>query len=137
LIKSASRVSGLIFAPTSIISEPIITVAPSKNGTKSPLFDSKLTAIRGAQEPKSSPPLYANPLALFRISVENRSDKNAGIGPNPDVATMIKSIVKIILSTNVVALTNPYNIGIASIAAADAKEKKKRQTTLLNYLKRL
>ena len=54
---STSRVSGLILVPTSIINEPKITVAASRNGIRFPLFDSKLTAIRGAHEPKSKPPL--------------------------------------------------------------------------------
>ena len=52
---STSRVSGLIFTPTSIIKDPTITVIASKKGIKFPLLDSKLTDIRGAHEPKSRP----------------------------------------------------------------------------------
>ena len=108
-------------APTSIIKAPTIIVAASRNGIRSPLSDSKLTAIRGAHEPKRSPPLYANPLALFRIPVENLSDKNAGMGPNPEVAIIIRMTVKMILSRKVEALNRPYRTGTARIAEAAAK----------------
>ena len=60
-------------------------------------------------------------MGTFRITIENRSDKNAGIGPNPFVATMIKIIVKIILSKNVLALNNPYNTGTARNVVDTAK----------------
>ncbi len=43
------------------------------------------------------------------------------LAQTPDVPTMIRIIVKIILSKNVVALNSPYNTGIASIVAVTAK----------------
>ena len=44
-------------------------------------LDKRFMAISGDHEPIISPPLYANPEAVFLISVGNLSDRNAGIGP--------------------------------------------------------
>jgi len=54
---SISLVSGLILAPIKIIAEPIITLTPIKIGINSVHLDSIVIAIRGAHEPKISPPL--------------------------------------------------------------------------------
>ncbi len=83
---STSFVSGLILAPINNIEEPMITLIPKNIGTRFPSRGNMVTAINGAQEPISKPALYTNPLALFLTSVENLSDKKAGIGPKLDHA---------------------------------------------------
>ena len=62
---------------------PIITLIPSITGTSwlGALFI-RCNAINGDHDPKINPALYENPAALFLIMVGNRSEKNAGIGPD-------------------------------------------------------
>ena len=54
---SVSLVSGLILAPTKIITEPIITFMPRRIGIHSTPFESIVTAINGDHDPKIKPPL--------------------------------------------------------------------------------
>lgn len=62
---------------------PIITLIPSITGITwlgAPFI--RCNAISGDHDPKINPALYENPAALFLIMVGNRSEKNAGIGPD-------------------------------------------------------
>ena len=62
---------------------PIITLIPNITGIS--WFDVlfiNCNAISGDHDPKIKPALYENPAALFLMMVGNRSEKNAGIGPD-------------------------------------------------------
>ena len=73
--------------PINTIIDPKMMLNPNKNGAKSAALAKRFKAIIGAIAPKNRPPLYAKPLALLRISVGNRSERNAGMAPKPVVAT--------------------------------------------------
>ena len=62
---------------------PIMMLMPSATGTMLfAMFVIRYTAINGDHDPKIKPALYENPAALFLRFVGNRSEKNAGIGPD-------------------------------------------------------
>ena len=74
---------------------------PRKTGVSGPTRESIVTATSAAHEPTYSPPLYANPEALFLIDVGNLSARNAGMGPKPVVAAIINIITYTTLSKSV------------------------------------
>lgn len=68
---------------------PITMLIPSAMGIiLIGTLDISCNAISGDHDPKIRPALYENPAALFRRTVGNLSEKNAGIGPDAvDITT--------------------------------------------------
>ena len=86
--RSTLRVSGLSFRPIITSRQPAIRFNPKSTGWSSGDLKLISTATRGAQAPRIRPALKTKPVDLFLISVGNLSDKNAGMGPNPLVASI-------------------------------------------------
>lgn len=119
--RSTSRVSGFSFKPISTSMHPAIKFAPNNNGSKEGILEAISTETSGAHAPRINPALNTNPAEVFLIAVGNRSDKNAGMGPKPLVATIISNEEKIALSAVLGEWKRPTSRGIARIVEAMAK----------------